>query len=86
MSNFVPIFAFTCAYNNKYVRAYETFGQRLQSNKERRKNMAVNFVTYNTAEERLAAFRRSVSLRKEWEAKMAPAMKQYREKVNAGKK
>jgi len=41
--------------------------------------MAVNFVTYNTAEERLAAFRRSVSLRKEWEAKMAPAMKQYRE-------
>lgn len=43
--------------------------------------MAVNFVTYNTAEERLAAFRRSVSLRKEWEAKMAPAMKQYREKV-----
>ena len=53
---------------------------------ERRKNMAVNFVTYNTAEERLAAFRRSVSLRKEWEAKMAPAMKQYREKVNAGRK
>jgi hypothetical protein len=44
--------------------------------------MAVNFVTYNTAEERLAAFRRSVSLRKEWEAKMAPAMKQYREKVS----
>ncbi|MBO6099131.1 MAG: hypothetical protein J6P01_03210 [Prevotella sp.] len=42
--------------------------------------MAVNFVTYNTAEERLAAFRRSVSLRKEWEAKMAPAMKEYREK------
>jgi hypothetical protein len=50
--------------------------------KREERNMAVNFVTYNTAEERLAAFRRSVSLRKEWEAKMAPAMKQYREKVS----
>ena len=58
---------------------------RVKTKREER-NMAVNFVTYNTAEERLAAFRRSVSLRKEWEAKMAPAMKQYREKVNAGKK